>query len=110
MAWSFRGRSKKTKVLKKLKKYKGKDEKTVSFRKYRIGLAIFCLGVGWMWSFANDRGATVMGQVMMLVAGIYIALDVHYLLSPDPVDEIIGDLEQQFWDSEFRKDSDPMQD
>lgn len=110
MAWSFRRRSKNTPVLKKLNKYKTKNAKTVSFRKYRIGLAVFLLALGWIWSLANDRGAMVMGQLMMLISGIYIFLDARYILSPDPVDEIIDDLEQQFWDIEFRKGSDPTQD
>lgn len=110
MAWNFRGRSKKTQMLKKLNKYKKKDAKAIGFRKYRIGLALFLLTVGWIWSLANDRGAMVMGQLMMLISGIYIFIDARYLLSRDPVDEAIDDLEQQFWDIEFRKDSDPKQD
>lgn len=110
MASNSRGRSKKSQVLKRLQKYKRKDERSIAFRKYRIALALFCLAIGWLWSFANDRGATVMGQIMMLVAGIYAFNDIRYLYTRDPVDEIIDDLEQQFWDADFRKDSDPRQD
>lgn len=110
MAWSFRSRRKKTTVLKKLHRYKKKDQKAISFRKYRIGLATFILVIGWLWSLAYDRGASVFGQLLMLVAGVYIFLDVRYLFSGDPVDEEINNLEQQFWAAEFKKDSDPHQD
>jgi hypothetical protein len=65
---------------------------------------LFCLG--WIWSAAYDKGSSLMGQLLMLGAGLYMARDVYHLFWPNPVDEVINDLEQQFWDMEFRKDSD----
>lgn len=48
-----------------------------------------------------------MGQIMMLISGIYLYYDIRYIIEKDPVDEIIDDLEQQFWDLENRNDTDP---
>lgn len=44
----------------------------------------------------------------MIIAAIYLFNDLRYIFSPDPVDEIINDLEQQFWDRDFRRDTDFM--
>lgn len=79
----------------------------MGFRKYRACLAVFMLLIGFLWSLAPDRGAFAMGQIMMLISGIYLYYDIRYIIEKDPVDEIIDDLEQQFWDLENRNDTDP---
>lgn len=108
MASNYRRRKRESQLVKKLKRYKKKDERTLSFRKYRVSVALMCLAIGWLWSLAHERGAAFMGSTMMIIAAIYIYKDLRYIFSPDPVDEIINDLEQQFWDLDFRKDTDSM--
>lgn len=49
-----------------------------------------------------------MGQMMMLIAATYAVIDIRYIYSRDPIDEIIDDFERQFWDKEYRKDTDSM--
>lgn len=106
MKWLYPRRRKTTPILNKLNKHQKRKSKDRGFYKYRIALMVFLLLLGWIWSAAYDKGSSLMGQLMMLFAGIYIAKDLYHLFYPDPVDEAINDLEQQFWDLEFRKDSD----
>lgn len=67
---------------------------------------VFLFLLGWIWSATYDKGSSLMGQLMMFGAGVYMVRDFYHLFWPSPVDEVINDLEQQFWDLEFRKDSD----
>lgn len=107
MKWFFFNSNRTTPLLKKLNKHSKRKTRSRDFYKYRSALATFLILVGWVWSLSYDKGNSLLGQLLMLGAALSLGKDLFYLFRADPVDEVINDLEQQFWDLEFKKDSDP---
>lgn len=98
--------NKQTPVLRKMKRYKRNAEKrTVNKSK----LAFLTLGwlIGWLWYVTPGYGASAFGAVVMLATMAMMYPTFMRFVRKDPVDEQINDMEQQFWDLEFRKNSDP---
>lgn len=97
---------KQTPVLRKMKRYKRNSEKR-SLNRNKLAFLTLVWLIGWLWYITPSYGSSAFGAVVMLVAMGFAYHDMRRFFHKDPVDEQINDMEQQFWDLEFGRNTGP---
>lgn len=82
-----------SKILREIKRY-SKDDTERPRRKLRLIILALVLGLVWAWT--NNPAVSGLAWMAFLVVGVFIALDVRYLLGRNPMDSIIHNMSKQF--------------
>lgn len=82
-----------SKILREIKRY-SKDNTERPRRKMRLVILGFVLLLAWSWT--NNAAVSGIAWLAFLVVGIFIALDIRYLLGRNPMDSIIHNMAKQF--------------
>jgi hypothetical protein len=81
------------KILREIKRY-SKDHIQRPKRKIRLVILSFALLIAWGWT--TNAEVSGIAWLVFLAIGIFIALDVRYLLGRNPMDSIIRNMAKQF--------------
>lgn len=82
-----------SKILRDIKRYNNDDIQRPR-RKVRLSILAFALFLAWSWT--NNPEVSGIAWLAFLAIGIFIVIDVRYLLGRNPMDSIIHNMSKQF--------------
>ena len=82
-----------SKILRQMKRYSNEEVQRPR-RKIRLMVLAFCLLIAWAWTFSADVSG--IAWLVFLAIGVFIALDIKYLLGRNPMNDVIANMSKQF--------------
>lgn len=99
------------KAASKMKKIKTYADSPKQRRWQKNLLPYYIMGsvVSWTWTYMPNSTASLISHLLLLSFFLLGCRAIYILyIRVDPIGDTINDLEQQFWDRQYKKDTDPQ--